>query len=112
MNGIIGEFRIGENISVALDAIAGDPATVTNIAASIKPAKVSGNRLVLDDTASETDMTVTSQGSAGWLLSISYAASAGLAAGIYGIDAKLYFASAIEKTEQTAFIALTRAAVV
>jgi hypothetical protein len=111
MNGIIGEFRIGEDISVALDAIAGNPATVTAISAKMKPAKASGNRLILDDSATATTMTVTSQGVAGWLISLGNAATAGLAAGVYGIDARLTFAGSVEMTEQTAFIALTKAAV-
>ena len=43
MNGIIGEFRIGEDISVALDAAAGDPATVTTITAKMMPAIAAAN---------------------------------------------------------------------
>lgn len=111
MNGIIGEFRIGEDISVALDAISGDTATVTGISARMKPAKVSGNRFVLDDAAAGTAMTVTFQGAAGWLVSLANTVTANLPAGIYGIDAKLSFAGSIEMTEQTGFIALTKAAV-
>lgn len=111
MNGIIGEFRIGEDISVALDAVSGDPGTVTAITAKMKPAKVVGNRFVLDDSATETAMTVTAQGSAGWLVSLGNTATAALPAGIYGIDARLAFAGAVEMTDQTGFIALTRAAV-
>jgi hypothetical protein len=30
-NGIIGEFRIGEDIAIALDAVDGDAATITTI---------------------------------------------------------------------------------
>jgi hypothetical protein len=111
MNGIIGTFRIGEDISVALDAIAGDPATVSAISARMKPAKASGNRLVLDDSAAPITLTVASQGAAGWLVSLSNAASAALAPGIYGIDARLTVTGGVEMTEQTAYIALTRAAV-
>ena len=111
MNGIIGEFRIGEDISVALDAAAGDPATVTTITAKMKPAKAAANRIVLDDTAAGLDMTVTSQGTAGWLISLGYTASAALTPGLYGIDARLSVAGGVEMTDQTAFIALTRAAV-
>lgn len=111
MNGIIGEFRIGEDISVALDATSGDPATVTTITARIKPAKVSGNRLVLDDAAAGTVMTVTAQGTTGWLISLGNAATANLPAGIYGIDAKLTFSGSVEMTEQSGFIALSKAAV-
>ncbi len=111
MNGIIGEFRIGEDVSVALEATAGDPATVTAIAAKMKPAKVSGNRIVLDDTAPGIDMAVISLGAAGWLVSLGNIVTASLTPGLYGIDARLTFASAVEITDQTGFIALTRAAV-
>lgn len=111
MNGIIGEFRLGEDIAVALDATAGDPATVTAISARMKSAKVLGNRLVLDDSASPIDLAVTANGLEGWLIALDHTASAALAPGIYGIDAKLTIAGGIEITEQTAFIALSRAAV-
>ncbi len=111
MNGIIGEFRIGEDVSMALEATAGDPATVTAITAKMKPAKVSGNRIVLDDTAPGIDMAVISQGAAGWLVSLGNIVTASLTPGLYGIDARLTFASAVEITDQTGFIALTRAAV-
>ncbi len=111
MNGIIGTFRIGEDIAVALDATSGDPATVTAITARMKPAKAAGNRIVLDDSASGIDMTVAAQGAAGWTISLGNAATASLAAGLYGIDARLTVAGAVEMTDQTAFIALTKAAV-
>ncbi len=111
MNGIIGTFRIGEDISVALDATAGDPATVTAIAARMKPAKVTGNRIVLDDAGAATDMTVASQGPAGWTISLGHTATANLAPGLYGIDARLTLSGAVEMTDQTAFIALSMAAV-
>ncbi len=112
MNSVIGEFRIGEEIALALDATVGDPATVTAITAKMKPAKVSGNRIVLEDSASGTDMLVASQaGAAGWTLSLGHTASASLSPGLYGIDARLTLSGAVEMTEQTAFISLTRAAV-
>lgn len=111
MNGIIGSFRIGEDIAVALDAVAGDPATVTAISAKMKPAKVSANRFVLDDNSTGISMTVTAQGAAGWLVSLANATTVGLAVGIYGIDAKLTIAGGIEMTEQSGFISLSRAAV-
>jgi len=111
MNGIIGEFRVGEDIAVALDATAGDPTTVSAISARMKPAKVLGNRLVLDDSASAITLTVTAQGLTGWLIALDHTGSASLSPGIYGIDAKLTVASGIEMTDQTAFISLTRAAV-
>ena len=111
MNGIIGSFRIGEDIAVALDATAGDPATVTAITARMKPARVTANRIVLDDSAAGIAMTVTAQGNTGWIVSLPNATTAGLAAGIYGIDARLTIASAVEMTEQSGFISLSQAAV-
>ena len=111
MNGIIGSFRIGEDIAVALDAVQGDPVTVTAITAQMKPAKVAANRFVLDDNAAGIAMTVTAQGTTGWLVSLANAASAGLAVGIYGIDARLTIAGGVEMTEQSGFISLSRAAV-
>lgn len=111
MHGTIGTFRIGEDLAVALDAIAGDPASVTAITARMKPAKVVANRIVLDDAAAGIAMTVTSQGPAGWIVSLPAAATGALGAGIYGIDARLTLSGAVEMTEQSGFIALSRAAV-
>ena len=111
MNGIIGSFRIGEDVAVALDALTGDTATVTAISARMKPAKVTANRIVLDDSASAIAMQVTAQVTDGWIVSLSHTATAALAAGVYGIDAKLTISGGVEMTEQTGFIALTQAAV-
>lgn len=113
MNAIIGEFRLGEDIAVALDATAGDSTTVGTISAKMKPALVTGNRFVLDDSASGTDMQVAPQSpaSGGWTISLSHTATAALTPGVYGIDAKLTIGSAIEMTDQTAFIRLTKATV-
>jgi hypothetical protein len=110
MNSIIGSFRIGEDISVALDATAGDPATVTAIIAKMKPAKATSNRIVLDDAATAITLSVAANGTAGWIVSLPSATSATLPAGLYGIDAKLTVGGSVELTEQTAFIALTQAA--
>lgn len=111
MNDVIGEFRIGEDLAVALDAAAGDTAAVTGATARMKPARVAANRLTLDDAAASIALTVTSRGAAGWTLSLPGAASAALEPGIYGIDARLAFAGGVEITERTAFVALSRAAV-
>jgi hypothetical protein len=56
-------------------------------------------------------MQVTAQAAEGWIITLSHAVTAGLATGIYGIDAKLTIGGAVEMTEQTGFIALTQAAV-
>ena len=111
MHGTIGNFRIGEDIAIALDATSGDTGLVTAITAQMKPAKVVANRIVLDDAATGMAMTVTSQGLAGWLISLPAAATAALAAGIYGVDARLTLSGAVEMTDQSGFIALSQAAV-
>jgi hypothetical protein len=111
MNGIIGSFRIGEDVEVALDALTGDPAIVTAITAQMKLAKVTTNRIVLDDSATALAMQVIPQGTAGWIISLDHVSTASLAPGIYGIDARLTIGGAVEMTEQTGFISITQAAV-
>lgn len=110
--GILGEFRIGEDIAIALDAVEGDPATVTAISAAMKPALVGDNRLILDDDDDATILTATPQATpgAGWTITVSAAQSAVLEPGLYGIDARLSVAGGIEITDRTAFVSLTRAA--
>lgn len=112
MNGIIGEFRIGEDIAIALDATAGSTAGVSAISASMKPATIGTNRFVLDDSAAAQSLTIAPQSpaSAGWTVTLPAAQSALLAPGIYGIDARIVIGSGVEITDQSAFISLTRAA--
>jgi hypothetical protein len=112
MNGIIGEFRLGEDIAVALDAVTGDTATVTAISAWMKPALLGTDRFELDEAAAATELVVIAQSpaSAGWMLTLPHTQSALLAAGTYGIDAHLTIGSGVEITEQSAFIALSKAA--
>ncbi len=111
--GILGEFRVGEDIAIALDALAGDPATVTAISAAMKPALVGDNRLILDDDATATVLTAIPQADpgAGWTIALPAAQSALLEPGLYGIDARLTIAGGVEITDSTAFVSLTRAAV-
>lgn len=110
MNEVIGAFRVGEDLAIALDAAAGDTAEVTAITASMKPAKALANRLVLDAAAAVIPLIVTARGDAGWTLSLPATATASLEPGLYGIDARLAFAGGVEITENTAFVALSRAA--
>lgn len=111
MNDIIGEFRLGEDLAVALDAATGDTALVNALTARMKPARVASNRLVLDDDAPGVALDVAARGGEGWTLSLPGAATAALAPGLYGIDARLAFAGAVEITERTAFVSLSKAAV-
>lgn len=110
MNNIIGAFRVGEDLTIALDAAAGDPGEVTGVTAGMKPAKSAGNRMVLDDAAAAMALTVASRGAEGWTLSMPAAATAALEPGLYGIDARLALSGAVEITERTAFVALSRGA--
>jgi hypothetical protein len=113
MNRIIGEFRIGEDIAVALDATEGDTAEVTAISAMMKPALATANRLVLDDVASPIAMSVTAQSpaSAGWTLTLDSVQTALLSPGVYGIDARIEISGVIEMTDHSAFISLSKATV-
>ena len=110
--GILGEFRIGEDIGVALDAVTGSTAGVTAISVAMKPALVGDNRLILDSSAPAVVLIASPQAppTAGWIIALSGAQSAALEPGLYGIDARLTVAGGIVITEQTAFISLTRAA--
>ena len=110
--GILGEFRIGEDIVIALDAIAGDPAAVTAISVAMKPALVGDNRLMLDDEATAIPLSAAPQAApgAGWTIALAGAQTALLEPGLYGIDARLTVAGGVVITEQTAFVSLTRAA--
>jgi hypothetical protein len=49
MIGLIGEFRVGEDIALELEVASGDPAPVTAVIAAMKPAKITANRPILDE---------------------------------------------------------------
>ena len=110
--GKLGEFRIGEDIAIALDAISGDVAAVTAIGVAMKPALVGDNRLMLDDAAAAIPLSAAPQAvaGAGWTIALAGAQTALLEPGLYGIDARLIVAGGVVITEQTAFVSLTRAA--
>jgi len=110
--GLIGEFRVGEDIVLALDATDGDAAAVSAITAALKPAWMPDNRLQLRDDAPAVAMTVSPQAetAAGWTISLPAAQSAVLAPGLYGIDARLVVSGGVVITARTAFVSLTQAA--
>jgi hypothetical protein len=109
MIGLIGEFRLGEDIALELEVAAGDPASVVAVTAAMKPAKTMANRPVLDDAANPIALAIAPHAN-GWTVSLPSTASAALGPGLYGIDARLQVAGGIEITEQTAFIALSEGA--
>jgi hypothetical protein len=99
-------FQRGETITLALDAVTGDPLTVTAISAAMKmvgPGRTS--------VSAETPVAATFainprlvQGDipAGWNLTVNAANSAALAAGNYLADAKLSIGGGIVITNSIA----------
>lgn len=111
MDAIIGEFRIGEDLAVALDAVEGNAASAGSVSAVMRAAIVASNGFEIDQAAPTLSMTVAPQSpaSAGWILSLGNAQTAALQPGIYAIDARLTVGSAVEITDQTAFVRLSQA---
>ena len=99
-------FQRGETVLLALDAVQGDPLTVTSVTAAMKP--VAAGRSMIDPAAAvAATVVVTSRTAggglpAGWTLTIPAAVSAGLAGGTYLADAKLIVAGAVTITEPVA----------
>jgi hypothetical protein len=109
MTSLLGEFRIGEDIGLALEVVSGDIGEVSAISAAMKPARITANRPVLDDAAAAIALSVA-PAIAGWTVSLSSTTTASLAPGIYGIDARLEIAGGVEITDRTAFVALSAGA--
>jgi hypothetical protein len=86
-------FQRGETVSLALDAVTGDPATVTSVTAAMKPVAAS---------FSVSSRVAAGSIPAGWTLTLSAAVSAALAAGTYLADAKLVVAGGVTITEPVA----------
>jgi hypothetical protein len=93
-------FQRGETVSLALDAVQGDPATVTSVTAAMKP--VAAGRTMIDPTAAVAATFVVSNRVGGWTLTLSAATSAALVAGTYLADAKLIVAGGVTITEPVA----------
>ncbi|HMT43202.1 MAG TPA: hypothetical protein PKA59_01530 [Chakrabartia sp.] len=99
-------FQRGETISLALDALEGDPASVTTLSAQLKavpPGRTSvpaGEPVAAQFTISAR--AATAETSAGWTLVIPAATSAGLSPGLYHADARLNLAAGVVVTEPVA----------
>lgn len=115
MTGLLGEFRVGEDVAVALDAVSGDVANVATITAKMQRS-LQKTSFVPDDDHTAVEMTVVARAAsgdipAGWNLTLPAATSAQLASGFYGIDAKLIGTSgSIDITDTTALIRMTKGA--
>ena len=99
-------FQRGETISLALDALSGDPGAVGAITAQLKP--IAPGRLgVAADAPVAATFTITARVAgddlpAGWTLTIPANTSATLAAGFYAADARLEVAGGVIITDQVA----------
>lgn len=99
-------FQRGETISLALDAVTGDPLSVTAIGAVMK-AVAPGRTSVSAGTPVAAAFDITpraAQGdiAPGWTLTIAAAASAALATGNYLADARLAVGGGVIVTESVA----------
>ncbi len=94
-------FQRGETISLALDAVSGDPAGVTAITAQLK-AVPPGRVTVPAGAAVAASFSIVSRGAEGWTLTISAAVSATLSPGAYLADARLVVAGGVIVTESVA----------
>ena len=92
-------FQRGETITLALDALEGDPASVQAISAQMK-AVLPGRTSVTPGEPVAADFTISPRAAAGsvpagWTLVIPAAQSAGLTAGSYLADARLVLGDAV-----------------
>ncbi len=99
-------YQRGETVSLALDAVEGDPLTVSNVTAQLKAvppgrtavpagAPVAASFIV-------TPRIATTEHPAGWTLTLSAPTSATLASGTYLADARLEIAGGVVITESVA----------
>ncbi len=96
-------YQRGETISLALDAVRGDPATVTSVTAQMK-ALATGRNSVDPLTPVAASFAVTGRIAsgdipAGWTLTIDAATSSGLSSGNYLTDARLSIGGGVVITE-------------
>ena len=93
-------FHRGETLSLALDAVTGDPASVTAITAALKP--LAAGRTSVDATAPATALSVAANGTTGWTLTLSATACAALVPGSYSADARLTVGTGVVITDPVA----------
>lgn len=106
---IVGEFRIGEDIRIALEAVAGDAGTVTTITAALRRATPAGGSYTWAADSTPIAMQVDPIED-GWAISLPAAETGEMEPGYYGIDARLVVAAGVDITKTTAHILLSRAA--
>ncbi len=99
-------FQRGETINLALDAVTGDPLSVTAISAAMKVVPP-GRTGVPDGAPVAANFAISPRPAAGdipagWTLTVDAASSAGLSAGSYLADARLEVAGGVIVTDSVA----------
>lgn len=112
---VVGDYRVGEDIVLSLDAVTGDVGTVAIITAAMKPVRTTASGGVMPIARPSVPLDVTARPAAGaipagWNIALSAAATTLLAPGLYSVDARLVIGSAVEITDTSAIIRITRSA--
>ena len=99
-------YQRGETVSLALDVLSGDPASVAAITAQLK-AVAPGRLSVAADAPVTASFLITPRAAiddlpVGWTLTIPASVSAALDAGFYAADARLEVAGGVIITDQVA----------
>lgn len=100
MTDVIGTFRVGEDATIALDAVTGDVSIVTGATAYMRRMGRAGSRI---------DLTITPRPAgggfpAGWNITAPGSLTADLPLGRYAVDARLTGAGFTEITDESAVI--------
>jgi hypothetical protein len=99
-------FQRGETITLALDAVTGDPADVSAISAAMKPIPPGRTEAAVDAPFAASFIVTTRPASgdipAGWTLNIPAFISASLTPGAYVADARLEVAGGVIVTDSIA----------
>ena len=101
---IIGQFRAGEDIAVALEVTDGDVAGLTVTASMLLIGSVQGAPIAMDVLPRAATSTIP----AGWNIVLPAAQSANIRAGRYIIDAKFQGAGSVDITKQSANIMVSK----
>ena len=110
------EFRIGEDIVIALDALEGNVSAVTGVTARMCRVRKFNQDLTEQDFAGGIELVVKPRDEsgdvpAGWDVALPASAQSGLKPGRYLVDAKMITSDNIDITGQSAQIELTRGAI-
>lgn len=105
---MLGTFRIGEDMTIALDTVRGVAADVTNVVARIAAAyRENGPLKGAAQALTVTERDATDDYPAGWIVTMPAADTADLTPGVYAIDVQAELDGAIEITAQTSYVRFT-----